>query len=481
MSRTRAAAYGLLLTSALFAHVSRADADDGVRARHSSPVFWQRVTRPDAARASTLLDAAREWLEVSGELPGGGWSSVCPTLDGASARLVRERLVKRAVATENAIARLEHARRTAPDDTAILYALALATTLWERPEQGCAVSRRDGEARELWLAIRGLDASFEPETVGTELALVETRLGHLESAVDEYQTLVGLTAHAPRRALLAHGNLAELLMMKGDLREAVAHFQEATRFAREVDDMGALSLANFGLAAALDRLGERTQALTTAREAVDRGDDSMRVLRSDGVFFVPAYEVHFYEALGQESRADATHVSLAPARARGSRAESLSGALERALASPLSPSELAEVGRAHDAWLRASARAPSSENAALELDVGRLLASTLDGVLAAASARSRAAREARRSIELRTIDEELEQSEVLPPEARARLRLGCLAAAARSWRRYLDEGGRDGPFADHARAHLAALAELVAPTAANRPAPTLRRATAARR
>lgn len=438
---------------------SSAYADDGVRARHESPVFWRRVTQPDAARAATLLESARAWLDVSAELPGGGWATACPTLDGATARLVRERLVKRAVAAENAIARLELARNITPDDTEVVFALALATSLWERPEHGCAVSRRDAEALALWLAVRALDPAFEPETVGSELALALTRTGDLDGAIAEYQALVQLTSHAPRRALLAHGNLAELLMMKGELPAAVTHYEAAARCAREVDDVGALALAGLGLAAALDRLGEHTRALTAAREAVDRSDDSLRVLRGEGVFFVPAYEVHFYEALGHESRADGTRVPLPAARARGSRAESLAASVERLLASPLSTAELSELCSALAGWLRASAAAPSTEATTAEAAAGRALASTLERVLASAEARLRAEREAHDATSLRTIDGDLDGG--APPEARARLRVGCLAAAARSWRRYLDEGGRDGPSADHARAHLARLADAI--------------------
>ncbi len=459
------AALSVAISGALLCAPSRAArADDGVRARHESSVFWRRVTQPDAARAAALLEAARGWLDVSAALPGGGWATACPTLDGSSARLVRERLVKRAVATENAIARLDLAREITPDDTEVLFTLALAISAWERPEHGCTVSRRDTEALALWRALRSVDASFEPEMVGTELALVQTRLGDLESAIGEYQALVELTAHAPRRAMLAHGNLAELLMMKGELRPAVAHYEMATRFAREVDDTGALALAELGLAAALDRLGEHSQALTIARQAVDRSDDSMRVLRSDGVFFVPAYEVHYYEALAHESRADGTRVPLAAARARGTRAESLSASVERALASPLSREELRELALALVAWLRASAEVPSAETTAAELTAGRALALSIESVLARNEARRRALREARAAAPLRVIDADLDEAPDggPPPEARARLRVGCLTASARSWRRYLDEGGRDGLSADGARRHLVQLAQQIA-------------------
>lgn len=461
--------------AALCASSAGTRADDGVRARRESAVFWQRVTQPDAARAAALLEAARGWLDVLTQTPSGDWSALCPTLDGSSARLLRERLVKRAVASENAIARLELARSLTPDDLEVAYALARAMGLWERPEHGCAMSRRDAETLALWQRVRALDPTFEPESVGSELALAQTRLGDVDAALSEYEALVELTAHAPRAAQLAHGNLAELLMMKGEALEAVTHYEEAARLARELDDGGALALAEFGLAAALDRLGERAQALTVARAAVDRSDDSLRALRNDSVFFVPAYEVHFYEALGQESRADGTRAPLPAAHARGSRAESLASAVERALASALAPTDLDALGRALAAWLRASAAAPSVEASAVELSSGRALAELTERVRAATEARLLRAQTADSATTLRTIAGSLADAPL--PEARARLRLGCLAAAARSWRRYLDEGGRDGRFAEHARAHLAALADAIAPSDGARAAHPTRRRT----
>lgn len=457
-----------------FASPSTVSAGDGVRARHVSSLFWRRVTQPNAARAAALLSSANDWLDVAAELPSDDWTTLCATLEGSSARLVRERFVKRAVASENALARLELARRITPDDPEVVYALARAMSLWERPEQGCAVTRRDADALDLWRTVRALDPSFEPEVVSEELALGYTRAGELGAAITEYQSLVELTAHAPRRALLAQGNLAELLMMTGELGASVAHYEAAVRLARAVDDLRTLALVEFGLAAALDRLGERTQALTEARDAVDRSDDSLRVLRGEGVVFAPAYEVHFYEALGQESRADGMCAPLVAVHARASRAESLAASVEHALTSPLSRAQLAELGAALAAWLSASAAAPTPQSLATEVSVGRALDVAIERVLATAQVRLERERAANAATALRTIDDHLEAGPSL--EAHARLRIACLASAARSWRRYLDEGGRDGRYAELARSHLAQLAEFVAVQSVEHPARASRRA-----
>ncbi len=463
-----------LLAAALFAQAlgldapRRAQADDGVRRPRATAPFWARVTEPGAARAATLLASARGWLDLATGVPGG-WATLCPALDAASARLTRERLVKQSVAADNAIARLTLARADAPRDPAIVYALALATSLWERPDRGCAVRRRDADARALWQALRDLDPGFESETVGAELALAHTRLGDVDAAIAAYAQLVQQTEHAPRKALLAHGNLAELLMLRGDLRAAVAHYERAAALAREADDPDALALAELGLACALDRLGEHAQALTVARAAVDRSGDSLRVLRSGGVFFVPAWEVHVYEALGHEARADGTRAPLPAARARSTRAEGLARALDALLARPLSREALDTVARGTAAWLAASGAGVSEPFAREESAAARSLGETLARVGAAHEAQRRREREVARSASLRTLADDAAPSAVATAETRDRLTLGGLAAAARSWRRYLDEGGADGPSAAHAGAHLTRLAARIA-TLAARPA-----------
>jgi tetratricopeptide (TPR) repeat protein len=452
-----------------------AHADDGVLRPRAPAPFWARVQEPGAAQARTLLRAARGWLDLATESPGG-WSTLCPVLEGDAAQSVRERLVKQSVAAENAMARLRRAHAASPRDAEILFALALATTLWERPGRGCAVQRRDAEARDLWLALRDLDPSYEPESVGAELALAHTRLGAIDAAVATYERLLPQTDHTPRRALLAHGNLAELLMIQGELRGAVTHYERAIDTARALDDPDALALAELGLACALVRLGEHASALVAARAAVDRSGDSLRVVRSAGVFFVPAWEVHVYEALGQESRADGTRAPLPAPRARRTPAESLAHALDALLTRALSRAELHELARLAAAWLDAVSREPSPTGASDER--ARSLAETIVRIRGADDARRRGALDAARADALRTITDALPTPDADSAEARLRRTLGCLVAAARSWRRYLDEGGAHGPSAALARTQLARLSTRIGALVPNEDA--ARRTVAAR-
>jgi tetratricopeptide (TPR) repeat protein len=100
-------------------------------------------------------------------------------------------------------------------------------------------------------------------------------------------------------------NLAETEMHLGNLREAVEGYREALRIAGRVPSRDTAPLAVWGLAVALDRSGDRVGAEKEARFARDleRSMGVQNLLRTDGVFFVPAYEIHWYEGLGASAQA----------------------------------------------------------------------------------------------------------------------------------------------------------------------------------
>lgn len=100
-------------------------------------------------------------------------------------------------------------------------------------------------------------------------------------------------------------NLAETQMHLGDLKEAVDGYREALRIAGRVPGRETAPLATWGLAVALDRSGDRAGAEKEARFAVEleRSMGLPHLLRSKDVFFVPDYEIHWYEGLGAAARA----------------------------------------------------------------------------------------------------------------------------------------------------------------------------------
>ncbi len=100
-------------------------------------------------------------------------------------------------------------------------------------------------------------------------------------------------------------NLAETQMHLGDLKEAIEGYREALRIAGRVPARETAPLATWGLAVALDRAGDRLAAEREARFAIEieRSMGLPRLLRSKDVFFVPDYEIHWYEGLGAVARA----------------------------------------------------------------------------------------------------------------------------------------------------------------------------------
>ena len=100
-------------------------------------------------------------------------------------------------------------------------------------------------------------------------------------------------------------NLAETQMHLGDLKEAIEGYREALRIAGRVPARETAPLATWGLAVALDRAGDRLSAEKEARFAleIERSMGLTRLLRSKDVFFVPPYEIHWYEGLGAVARA----------------------------------------------------------------------------------------------------------------------------------------------------------------------------------
>jgi tetratricopeptide (TPR) repeat protein len=99
-------------------------------------------------------------------------------------------------------------------------------------------------------------------------------------------------------------NLAETQMHLGDLKEAIEGYRDAIRIAGRVPARETAPLATWGLAVALDRSGDRLAAEKEARFAqeIEHSMGLGRLLRSKDVFFVPAYELHYYEGLGAAAR-----------------------------------------------------------------------------------------------------------------------------------------------------------------------------------
>lgn len=252
--------------------------------------FWREVRAPGQQRARTLTEHALGLIRKARE----------------EMNRPSPRPYVRAAFLEGAIQRLELARRHAPRDPEVLFYLARAVAEFERPNEDGPPERRDADAVALYHELRALDADFLTETVGFELGVLHSRTGDFEDAAREYRHALAHTFDV-ESVSVTHANLAEVRMMAGALEEAVHHYERAIDVAEHnpvADQTRSLALAHWGRAVALDRLGEHRAALESARRAMSIYGGAMSVLRSQGVFFDPPSEIHYYEALGWMAKAE---------------------------------------------------------------------------------------------------------------------------------------------------------------------------------
>ena len=312
-ARVTAAACALAV---LFLGTSPARAGGREQQKREKAALWRELGTPGQKRALVLLEQARaRFLEGGRQLPAD-WRNLCTntlTLTfgdegiaalGARARALRElsrqALRKRAL-LDGALVRLRRAIALDPRDPQLSYALARVLMAWESPGPlwSCSSERRDEEAASVLQQLRAAHPDFMPETVAFDLAVVQTRRALFAEAAQAYADAIALALDAEDTAV-ARANLAEVTMLAGDLEGAVVQYQRALQAAHGGRDY---LLALWGLAVALDRLGEHDAALEQARKAVDADAGRMQVLRSDGVFFEPAHDLHAYEGLGHEALA----------------------------------------------------------------------------------------------------------------------------------------------------------------------------------
>jgi tetratricopeptide (TPR) repeat protein len=281
-----------------------------------SASLWREVGHPGQRRARDLLrQALLQEREASRQLPSD-WPGLCrramsPGFGDESLTAIRGRtralreLARQAVVRrarlDSAIVRLQLASRLAPGDPEILYALARVLIKWEEPGPlwRCSARRRDDEAIAVLEDLRRRQPQYAQSAVAFDLAIVLTRASRFAEAAQIYGEAIAL-ALDPAEAAVMRSNLAEVTMLSGDVESAIVHYERALRAAGGGRDY---LLPLWGLAVALDRLGEHDAALEQAGKAVHAEGGRMAVLRSDGVFFEPEHEIHYYEALGHEALA----------------------------------------------------------------------------------------------------------------------------------------------------------------------------------
>jgi tetratricopeptide (TPR) repeat protein len=277
--------------------------------------LFEQLGAPGAQRATALAAQAALLLAEADSSAPSDWETVCRTTlalrtgsDSVSALRGKARALEelardamRAQARiEAAIQRLELARALAPNDPALIHAHAGALAHWQElgPAWECSVTRRDEEAIALLEQLAERHPSYAPERVAFELGVLLTRSSRFEEATAAYARADALSLDGDTG--IARANLAETQMLSGDLDAAIAGYSHALERAQQGSGH---ALAVWGLAVALERSGDHARAVERLQRAFGAGGEGLLVLRGDGVFFVPAYEIHAYEALGHEARA----------------------------------------------------------------------------------------------------------------------------------------------------------------------------------
>lgn len=127
------------------------------------------------------------------------------------------------------------------------------------------------------------------------LAVAWARLGEPLKEVAVYDQLLAREPSRQERAVVMM-NQAEAFMVLGDLERSVAGYRGSIRLA------GDQPLAFWGLAVALDRNGDNPGAVAAAANALTFDPDAS-ALHDPNVFFMPAHDRFWYDALGAMARA----------------------------------------------------------------------------------------------------------------------------------------------------------------------------------
>jgi len=389
----------LILLTCLSATSVRAAPPSLVRKPVTS-AFWRAVKNPDERRAETLIRQGRAQL-----YPALGLSM----LGGPDASSHRR------VAIENAIARFELARKLVPRDPEVLYLSAKALSMWERQRPGGRIEKRTREAVARFEELRAVDATYEAYRVAFELGILYTLEGDPSRAATEYQTALTLRIDEGSTSTVL-SNLAEVTMMAGDLERAVELYERAVLESNSDERV----LARWGLAVALDRLGEHSEGFAQAERAIKDDQRPLGALRQSGVFFVPSYEAYYYEGFGL--------LALALQQAGGA------AALERAARNP--------------------SRSLPPSSAGLMLAIKQVLVSLSDDGHRELFAGLRDSVESALNKERKARPQRLVNAEDAALDTNDAKCLLSLVQSARAFMRFLDAGGKTGPWARDATNHL---------------------------
>ena len=234
--------------------------------------FWEDVLYPDRPRVRSLIGRAR--AELDRGAPGG----------------VTARRAQRALLL------LDAALAHEPGDPVALFLRGDALAVLGRSPAAIAA---------LAAACDRVEDAGDEAACTLRLGIEQSRAGALAEALASYDRHLALGDPSPE----VYANSAEVLMATGRLGDAIARYRAGIAFfeslpvghARE----GPLALAWLGLATALDRDGQPSQAAAAAARAVV-ADPALTFLEGAGepgadVFFVPPEDLHYYRGMALAS------------------------------------------------------------------------------------------------------------------------------------------------------------------------------------
>lgn len=238
--------------------------------------IWQRAAVPRLARDRAVYRLVETMLVRLQELPPSGGSRAM-LLDQAE-RLLRD---ARADQSPDIRVRAQYGR-----------VLELLTHLGADDDRQGTLARSES-VLEQTIALDpdhpvAIDARYA-------LAIAYARLGKPRKEIEVYDALLDRETSPERRATVLC-NQAEAYMILGELDRAITGYRASVRLGSDNP------LPHWGLAVALDRSGDPDQAIAEVNDAL-RQDPEARQLHGPDVFFVPAYDRFWYDALGAMARA----------------------------------------------------------------------------------------------------------------------------------------------------------------------------------
>jgi len=263
------------------------------------PSVWDR------ARDPAMADSYRLHLEVQRRLAVGATAMAF----GFSATHESQLLSVRSL--------LERANADKSLDPRLRFDLGIVYVLLGRTE-GNTYFKRSAEVLGAALAAAPNDPAAEE--AWSNLADACGHFGDHECERRAYTNLLVLTTEEyrppgnPQRGTAAL-NLAEAQMHLGNLKEAIEGYREAMRIAQRFPYQELTPLAMWGLAVAYDRSGDTVAADREALAVVEmqRSSRMVGLLRSEGVFFYPDYEISWYDAVGATAQARKPNATAAEA------------------------------------------------------------------------------------------------------------------------------------------------------------------------